>query len=193
MKKYLPIFLVIVAVLVLVACESMYMRTAKLAIRDEDNPDKAIENLKKEIEANPGNADAYLFMSQIYGQYKEEYYTAYQYAKKALEADPGKETEVNIIYLATWSQLHNQGLEEVKENNFSKAILKLSQAHEIQPDSLITFEVLGDTYVRAGDIDKLLMYIFKSMIKTRKAFLHLMELPQSTLIKVIMINLLNIF
>jgi len=156
MKKYLPIFLVIVAVLVLVACESMYMRTAKLAIRDEDDPDKAIENLKKEIEANPGNADAYLFMSQIYGQYKEEYYTAYQYAIKALKADPGKEKEVNIIKLATWSQLHNQGLEELKEDNYSEALIKLNQAHEIQPDSMITFELLGDTYVRAGDIDKAL-------------------------------------
>jgi len=156
MKKYLPIFLVIIAVLVLVACESMYMRTAKLAIRDEDDPDKAIENLKKEIEANPGNADAYLFMSQIYGQYKEEYYTAYEYAQKALKSDPSKEKEVNIICLATWSQLHNQGLEELKTDSFSEAIIKLSQAHEIQPDSMITFELLGDTYVRAGDIDKAL-------------------------------------
>jgi len=156
MKKFLPIFLVIVAVLVLVACESMYMRTAKLAIRDEDDPDKAIENLKKEIEANPGNADAYLFMSQIYGQYKKEYYTSYQYAKKALEANPSKEKEVNIIYLSTWSQLHNQGLEELKEQNFSGAILKLNQAYEIEPDSMVTFELLGDTYVRADSINKAL-------------------------------------
>ncbi|MDP8227415.1 MAG: tetratricopeptide repeat protein [Candidatus Celaenobacter polaris] len=156
MKKYLPIFLVVIAVLVLAACQSMYMRTARLAIRDEDDPDKAIENLKKEIEANPGNADAYLFMSQIFGQFKEDYYQSYQYAKKALEADPAKEKEVDLIYLATWSQLHNQGLEALNAENYQEALIKLNQAHEIEPDSMITFEVLGDTYVRAGDIDKAL-------------------------------------
>jgi tetratricopeptide (TPR) repeat protein len=156
MKKYLPIFLVIIAVLVLAACQSMYMRTARLAIRDEDDPDKAIENLKKEIEANPGNADAYLFMSQIYGQYKEDYYTSYQYAKKALNADPAKEKGVNLIYITTWSQLHNQGLEALNAQNYREAILKLKQAHEIEPDSIMTFELLGDTYVRADSIDKAL-------------------------------------
>lgn len=156
MKKYLPIFLVIIAVLVLAACQSMYMRTARLAIRDEDDPDKAIENLKKEIEANPGNADAYLFMSQIYGQYKEDYYTSYQYAKKALNANPAKEKEVNLIYITTWSHLHNQGLGALNAKNYREAILKLKQAHEIEPDSIMTFELLGDTYVRADSIDKAL-------------------------------------
>jgi len=156
MKKYLPIFLVVITVLVLAACQSMYMRTARLAIRDEDDPDKAIENLKKEIETNPGNADAYLFMSQIYGQFKEDYYTSYQYAKKALNTDPTKEKEVNIIYLTTWSQLHNQGLEALNDQNYPEAILKLKQAHEIEPDSMMTFELLGDTYVRTDSIDKAL-------------------------------------
>ncbi|MGC9338073.1 MAG: hypothetical protein ACP5EQ_08355, partial [Candidatus Cloacimonadia bacterium] len=53
---------------ILVSCSgSMEMRTARLAIRDEDDPDKALEYIQMELEKNPNNADAYLFGAQVYG------------------------------------------------------------------------------------------------------------------------------
>jgi len=155
MKNRLNLILVIlVGLFVLVGCQSQYMRTAKLAVRDEDDPEKAIKNLKLEIEQNPENAEAYLLMSKVYGQYKKDYATAFEYARKAVEVDPSVKPEAEAIYTTSWAQLHNQGLDEFEAEDYEASLKYFKKANNIFPDSLVTEKMLANTYIRLDSMDR---------------------------------------
>lgn len=156
MKKKVLIGCILVLVIgILSACGgSMEMRTARLAIRDENDPDKALEYIQKELEKNPDNADAYLFGAQIYGQYKRDYENAYRYAKEALELDPSKEDEVKPIFETCWAESHNQGIRYYQEANYEEALRSLKLANEIFPDSVQTQMALANVYTELDSLDK---------------------------------------
>lgn len=152
--KILLITILIISLSILFACQSMYMRTAKLAIRDENDPDKAIEYLQKEIESNPTNVEAYLFMSKIYGQYKKDYINAYNYAKEALELEPQKEEEISNIYVICWAELYNQGLKSYNEKDFENSLQAFKDAVKIFPDSLKSKVMLANVYAKVDSSEK---------------------------------------
>jgi len=149
--EHLKLFLL--SLIVLLACQSMYMRTAKLAIRDENDPDKAIEYLQKEINKNPTNVEAYLFMSKIYGQ-KKDYIKSYNYAQKALELDPQKQDEINKINLTCWAELYNQGLKYYNEKDFKNSLKSFKSAVKIFPDSLKSKIMLANVYAKVDSSKK---------------------------------------
>jgi tetratricopeptide (TPR) repeat protein len=160
MKKKVLIGCILLLVLgILSACGgSMEMRTARLAIRDEDDPDKALEYILQELNKNPDNAEAYLFGAQVYGQYKKDYANAYRYAKKALELDPSKEEEVNLIFETCWSQSHNQGIQYYQEGDYEKALQSLKLANQIFPDSVQTKKALAAVYTELDSLDTAVEY-----------------------------------
>lgn len=153
MKYKILLLIVILTIGLLFACKSKYMVTAKLAIRDENNPDKAIENLQKEIESNPTNVEAYLFISKIYGQYKQDYVNSYYYAKKTLEISPQKEGEINEIFLTCWAELYNQGLKNFTAEDFENALKSFKLANEIFPDSIKTKIMIANVYTKLDSSD----------------------------------------
>ena len=152
-RLYLGI-IILLGLFVLIGCQSQYMRTANLAIRDENDPDKAIKNLEMEIKQNPENADAYLLLSKVYGQYKKDYSKAFEYAKKAVELDPEKKPAANAIYTTCWAQLHNQGLDEFEEEDYQGSLYYFKKANSIFPDSLVTEKMLANVYVQMDSLDK---------------------------------------
>ena len=147
------IFGFIVLLIVFSACQSVYIRTARLAIRDENDPDKALKNLEMEIKVNPNSADAYLFMSQIYGEFKSDYANSYKYAKKAMEIDFNKSEEVNKIFKTCWSQSHNKGIKEFEDENYENALNSFKLANKISPDSIVTTKMLASVYSNLDSLE----------------------------------------
>ena len=145
--KFILFATLLLGLMILTGCQSQYMTSAKLAIRDEKNPEKAIENLNMEIETNPQNAEAYLLLSQVYGQFIEDYGKSFEYAEKAVEIDPSKKEEVEGIYRTCWSQMHNEGVKFFQDEEYSKALDPIKEANNIFPDSVQTIKMLANIYL----------------------------------------------
>ncbi|MEA2104304.1 MAG: tetratricopeptide repeat protein [Candidatus Cloacimonadota bacterium] len=162
--KFVLFATLLLGLMILIGCQSQYMTTAKLAIRDEKKPDKAIENLNMEIKTNPQNADAYLLLSKVYGQFKGDYEKSFEYAEKAVEIDPSKQKEVEGIYRTCWSQMHNAGVKEFQKEEYSKALESIQDANMIFPDSVQTIKMLANIYLKMDSTESACEY-FKIIIE----------------------------
>ncbi len=144
-KSVLTGFLIII-MFISIGCGSRYMRTGILALRDENDPDKALENFQKELEIHPDNAEAYMFIAKIYGQ-KGDYRKAYENAKQA-ERYGWDKNEVDKLYQTAWAKSHNQGITEYNAENYEKALDNFDLAVTIFPDSVKSEKMKAATLVK---------------------------------------------
>lgn len=154
----------IIILIVLLACQGNYnIRVAKLAMKTENNPDKALQYLHLEIENNPTNAEAYLYMSQIYYQFKKDYFNSFKYAKKTIELDSTKTKDVNKMFKACWDQSYKNGAENYNEKKYEEALKFAKLGNKIYPDSIKTINLLARVYAKLDSVYKA-MEIYETII-----------------------------
>ncbi|RLC49159.1 MAG: hypothetical protein DRH57_00475 [Candidatus Cloacimonadota bacterium] len=144
--KNVFVSILMIIMLISIGCKSVYMRTGYLALRDEKDPDKALENFKKELELHPDNAEAYMFIAKIYGQ-KDDYTKAYENAQQAEKYGWDKK-EIDMLYKTIWAKSHNKGITEYNAENYDKALEHFDLAITIFPDSVKSEKMKAATLVK---------------------------------------------
>lgn len=144
-------------------CASTEMTTAKLYIQQK-NPDKALEALKKEVEKNPKNDEAYFLMGNIYGE-KGEYEAMLEAYDKSLSISKKYEANIKNNKYKFWADNYQKGAaffnRGIKAQNadtakifYNKAAEAFNQAIKILPDTPSAYQSLAYVYLNLGEIDK---------------------------------------
>ncbi|HKJ31232.1 MAG TPA: tetratricopeptide repeat protein [Balneolales bacterium] len=178
MSKYLkPAIAAIAALFVLYACQASNpnIQSAKTNLKNK-NYQKALTAAQAAIKADSTNPEAYYYKgyvlskmadakpnpsarTQLYKQMSQ----AYSHAKK-LYASNGKKKNTKETYLIRmslvqhWTQEHNAAIKLVTGDSakapghIQKAIAHLKNATVIEPDSLLSYEVLSEVYYMNHDV-----------------------------------------
>ncbi len=113
--------LFILAFLFFVACQSQYMTGGKVYVQSKQY-DKAIEQFKLAVEAEPNNYQCYLWLGHAYGYSAMWKDAATQYIK-AIDVNKEKATKEMMKDADTyWQTFYNAAITCIKEEDFDNAL-----------------------------------------------------------------------
>ncbi len=140
-------------------CTSTELTSARLYIQQE-NFDKALDVLKKEVSKNPKSDEGWYLMGYVYGEkgVLDSMVMAYE---KSLAISKKFETEITNNKLSKWAESFNRGFSYYKRGSetqdpdsmkmyFDKAIESYKLATLIEPDSALTYRNLAFVYLMDG-------------------------------------------
>ncbi len=139
------IALVVFIALIIVGCQSPEMTSAKVYIQQKDYP-AALEQLKREIEKNPSNAEAYFIAGKIYGEMDslEQMVSMFE---KAEELDSSYSSEIEKWRKSKSAQALNKGIKLYKKKNDLEGAIKWTlTAAEINPSNVKALKNLAFLY-----------------------------------------------
>lgn len=150
------------------------IETARLNVKNQEY-DKALEAVNKAIEANEDNAYAYYYKGFIHSEQvrgvsdpakrRDIYDSMTQAWSKAKEVGertgetPKEMALVDLNVSTLWSREHNQAIQlvtadTVTDAKIEAAIGHLENATILEPDSTVSYDVLGEVYMMANDTTK---------------------------------------
>jgi tetratricopeptide (TPR) repeat protein len=159
------------------------IESAKLNIRNKDY-NKAIESAQTALEANPQNAEAHYYIGLAYSEkallesvYDREEFIAKSRenllkAKELYEAQELNTSElrnVPVLIDFMWRVEYNDAIElidfdrEQHPDTLNMAIRHLQNAATANPDSAMTYDVLGELYFRNNDLPNAISSVNKSL------------------------------
>lgn len=134
-KYSLFILVLLVSLFLINGCgvKSQYITSAKiyLKLRPPDY-DKAIEQLKLELEHNPDNAEAHFLLGKIYSQ-KRMYSEMASSFDACLKLSPQFKKEIQEIRMDKWVAMFNSGVNDAEQDSSEKALEKFKMAIIIDP------------------------------------------------------------
>jgi tetratricopeptide (TPR) repeat protein len=157
-------------------CTSSSLTSAKLYIQQK-NYDKALIELKKEIEANPNSDEGYYLLGTVYAE-KEDYDKMIESYNKSLSISNQFEKEINISKKVNWANLFNKGVgfyknaintknEDSSKIYYNKSIYAYSAAIQLQPDSADTYKNLSLIYITQSMYDDAIP-VLQKLIELKK-------------------------
>jgi len=142
---------------------NMWTRSARLYLdRARGNPRsdekldlyrQALEAVQKGMEEDPSNAQIWLIAGQVYVQL-DSATQAHEAFNKAVELWPEYQKEVDTERRNAWVRWHNQGVNDLQQQNLEAALDRFTQADLIYDKMPNTRLQLGALYVRMGEMDK---------------------------------------
>lgn len=144
-------------------CGSTELTSAKLYIQQE-NYDKAIESLEKEVQKNPQSDEGHYLLGYVYGE-KGQYEQMMDEFNKSLSISKNFEENILASRKYHWVNIFNSGVKAYKKGvdsqNEDSSRVFLNRAADsfetaiaIEPDSMDTYKNLAFVYMNAGDYDK---------------------------------------
>jgi len=177
--------LAVIAALTLVACQSQYMTSAKVYLQQNET-DNAIKALKKEIETNPTNGEAYFMMAKALYE-KQRYSEVNDYLSLAVENNPKLEKSIGKFREEMWRPFFNRGLSQANAGRLDQALKMYNIAKDINPEKPDTYYALGYIFYQKGQIDEAIKNwetaIEKGILANRKNASVLKNLGNSYLAK----------
>ncbi len=140
-------------------CSSTELTSAKLYI-DQDNFDKALEMLHKDVEKNPKSDEGYFLMGHVYGELGElgKMVSVFD---KSLAISNKFATKIGEQKAYHWANNFNKGVNNFQRGNnvtdsdsatifYDRAIKFFKDAALIEPDSADNFRNLAFVYLSSG-------------------------------------------
>lgn len=149
MKKrdyYLVGVLALLALGILLACQPKEVTSAKVYIQQNDW-DKAIEQLEANIATNPQNAEAQYLLGQGYGK-KGRYADMNRAFEASLAVANTFETQITFEREKYWVEFFNKGVNFFNEENIEEAIKAFETAAVVQPKKPENYRNLAIGYLR---------------------------------------------
>lgn len=134
-KFFLVVLGLLVASLLVYGCgvKSQYITSAKIYLKlKPPDYDKAIEQLKLELEHNPGNAEAHFLSGKIYSL-KRMYPEMAKSFDASSELSPQFRKEIEDIRKDKWVAVFNSGVTDAEQDSLGKALEKFKMAIIIDP------------------------------------------------------------
>ncbi len=164
MKKYFILLVVLLAGTLLIQgfqCASSEMTTAKVAAKNQDFQ-KAITYLKKELQNNPENEEAWVLLAEVHenlGNY-DEMAEALNKAEKVVKTQEFKD-RVPRLKNVLWVNAYNKGIsyfnqyfEDKNKKYLDSAIMKYDLAISVRPERPDFYKLKAMAYEQRGDTSK---------------------------------------
>ncbi len=158
-KLFIVISFIIGMVLTGFQCSSTELTSAKLYI-DQDNFDKALEMLQKDVEKNPKSDEGYFLMGHVYGELGElgNMVSAFD---KSLAISDKFATKIGDQKAFHWANNFNKGVSNFQRGNkttdpdsatifYDRAIKFFNDAALVEADSADNYRNLSFVYLSAG-------------------------------------------
>lgn len=155
--------LVLTAVILFFACESQHFTGAKVYIQ-QNNWDKAIEQLQIETQQNPANAEAWWLLGSSYAK-KKMFVPMNQAFDKCLEIDktPQRQEQITNTQHNEWVPLYNSAVGLMQKSDFAGALEKINTAITINNTKPENWVNKGIIYIQLDSVDLALVEFDKAI------------------------------
>lgn len=148
--RFFPV-IVVVAGMVLVACQSKELTSAKVYIQ-QDQWDKAIEQLEMAVENYPDDAEAHYLLGEGYAS-KGKYEAMNEQYEQSLELSDEFAQLIAASRDKYWVQNFNKGVRKINQDSTEAAIQAFKTAQLIDPSRPESYNNLAITYLRQDRIE----------------------------------------
>lgn len=149
---YSVLLLVVVSATLFFACQSKEVTSAKVYIQ-QNNWDKAIEQLEMAIKAYPNDAEAYYLLGEGYGN-QGRWKEMNEMFNKSLELSPKFATQIKNSREKYWVNNFNSGVNRISGGDVKGAIKQFKICLEIEPERIEAYRNLAVAYIRADSLEK---------------------------------------
>ena len=134
------------------ACQTKEVTSAKVYIQ-QDNWDKAIEQLEMAVDMYPNDAEAHYLLGQGMAQ-KQNWERMNEMFEKSLAVAPTFEAEIKNTRDKNWVNQFNGGVAKLKNEDVQGALQNFKTAVKIDPSRADAYKTLAITYTRLDSLDK---------------------------------------
>jgi len=150
-SKSLLIALALLAVYVIVGCQSVATTSAKLR-NEEGNYEMAIELARQALADNPTDAEAYFQLGVSYS-HLDSVGKAYQSFVKSYELDPKKKIDADNNIQHNFAKHYKLGQSAFKRNDFVGAATEFQYSADADPTQAVAYYNLAVAYSRMAEDD----------------------------------------
>lgn len=138
-------------VIIFTACQTKEVTSAKVYIQ-QDNWDKAIEQLEMAVEMYPSDVEAHYLLGEGMAQ-KQNWERMNEEFDQSLAVAPTFEAQIKNTREKNWVNKFNAGVASLNNNDVEKAIENVTTAVRIDPTRVESYKTLGIAYTRADNLE----------------------------------------
>jgi len=161
MKRFYSILsialLVVVVSLMLFGCRSKEVESALIYINQQNDWNKAMEQLKMAVQVNPADVEAHVLLAEGYGQFGdyENMVKEIDTAEKLMEGAPNPKFQTKLNYLRDkyWRISFNKGVGNVKKDSLEAAKKDFENCILIDANRPESYQNLGYVNVQLKNLD----------------------------------------
>ncbi len=161
MKRFYSILsfalLFILISLVFFGCRSKEVESALIYINQQNDWDKAMEQLKLAIQVNPADVEAHVLLAEGYGQFGDydNMVKEIETAEKLMEGAPNPKFKARLDFARDkyWRISFNKGVGNVKKDSLEAAKKDFENCIKIDPNRPEAYQNLGYVNVQLNNLD----------------------------------------
>jgi len=154
-KKIMSVLVVVLSIFMLyyfVGCQSTAKTSAKVYLQ-QDNIEKAIEQLEIDVQQNPQDAESHYLLGYCYGQ-KGRFKEMIRELDASLAISDKYKTDIEKIKRKYWIDNFNTGIRKVQSEQFAEAIPYFKMAIAILPSDPKAYRSLAFAYAKLDSLKK---------------------------------------
>ncbi len=159
--------LVLLIALMFFGCRSKEVESALIYINQQNDWEKAMEQLKMAVQVNPADVEAHVLLGEGYGHFGEYDKMAEEFAtaEKLMQGapDPKFKQKIEILRDKYWVKSFNFGVKQVQKDSLKLAEKSFKECIVINEDRADAYKNLGYVYLREGENDKAIEYYEKGL------------------------------
>ena len=137
----------------LAGCESAALRSANIYIQQQ-NWEKAEEQLKLAVQQNPNDAQAHFKLGAVIYARDGRFVEMNQELETALKISPTLKSEIDKVREQYWIKNFNAGVQPFNQGNYAQAVEKFKIATLINPNKMEGFKQLAACFLQMDSLDK---------------------------------------
>ncbi len=146
-------------------CNSTAFTSAKVYLQ-QDNIDKAIEQLEIEVKQNPSNAEAHYLLGASYAK-KGEFDKMNKEFDASLKITDKYKKNIQNYRLKYWGENYNRGVRLLKAKKYDDAIKSFETAIRIDSSRADAYQNMAYAYIKKNDIKKA-EELYKKVLQIKK-------------------------
>ncbi|MBN1561680.1 tetratricopeptide repeat protein, partial [candidate division KSB1 bacterium] len=150
-SRFMVLAIVVGSIALFFACQTKEVTSAKVYIQ-QDNWDKAIEQLEMAVSMYPGDAEAHYLLGEGMSQ-KQNWERMNEMFEKSLKIAPTFEAQIKNTRDKNWVNQFNGGVAKMNNNDIEGAVQNFKTATLIDPSRSDAYKTLGIAYGRLDDLD----------------------------------------
>lgn len=151
-RLWLGTVILLSLIAVFTACQTKEVTSAKVYIQ-QDNWDKAIEQLEMAVQMYPSDAEAHYLLGEGMAV-KQNWVRMNEMFDKSLALSPLFEPQIKNTRDKNWVNTFNSGVAKLQKNDTEGAIESFETAVLIEPERIDSYKTLGIAYTRADNLEK---------------------------------------
>jgi len=153
----LSLMVALLVVLLLFGCRSKEVESALIYINQQNDWDKAMEQLEQAVQINPGDVEAHVYLVEGYGRRGEyqkmnEHYETAMKLMQGPKANPKFIEKINNDRDRFWRESFNKGVNNVKSENLEEAAKNFQDCILIFPERPEAYRNLGYVNLQKGNL-----------------------------------------